>query len=303
MRMYFVLNSLLLALVPISAQAQTQISAPATAGPPQSKAGNDDEIVIRADRDKGGLSLVTRLRDMIDDSGASQLARFEASICPMVIGMPRDLTPIMTRIIRNNIVESGGEVGKPGCKVNAAAIFIDQPQELIIRLRKAEPEFFMNMTPREFGYFSAGRRAAYSWHTVNRYTKDGGFISGKAVRSDGSRLYTSVRDEMESGIVVIDRQATIGKSIRQLADFATMHLMVDVNWRARRMDQGSILALFNKRNSQPAQRMSAFDQNALRGFYLLRENNQFAASQRQNIARAIKRQEEGKPVVGTRPDK
>ena len=160
-----------------------------------------------------------------------------------------------------------------------------------------------NMPPREFAYFTERRRPVYSWHTVNKYSKDGALVTGPRVRSDGSRLYTSVRDEMESGIVVIDRQATIGKNLRQLADFATMHLMLDVNWRARRIDPESILALFQNRVPNPAPRMSSFDRNALRGFYLLRENNQTAANQRQNIARAIKRQEEGKQVVGKRPDR
>lgn len=297
-----ILGSLMLAALPLSvpasAQAPVQSQAQASAS-----TGRTDEIVVTADREKEGPSVITRLRDMIDESGTSQLARFEASICPMVIGMPRDLTAIITRIIRENIVAAGGEVGKPGCKVNAVAIFIDQPQQLVIRLRKAEPFFFMNMSPREFSFFSEGRRAVYSWHTVNKYTKDGGFVFGNEVRSNGSRLYTSVRDEMESGFVVIDRLATIGKNVRQLADFATMHLMLDVNWRARRIDQNSILALFQKRNSDPAPQMSSFDRNALRGFYMLKENNQTAANQRQNIARAIKRQEEAKPAVGTRPER
>ena len=267
-------------------------------------APRDTEIVVTANPEgEQAPSVVSRLRDMIDESGTSQLARFESSICPMVIGMPRDMTAIMTRIIRENIVEAGAEVGKPGCRVNAAAIFIDQPQLLVTRLHKSDPFFFLNMTPREFALFSERKRPVYSWHTVNKYTRDGVIVTGQAVRADASRLYTSVRDEMESGIVVVDRQATIGKSLRQLADFVTMHLMVDVNWRARRIDPNSILALFQRSQPEPVLRMSSFDRNALRGFYILRENNRTAAEQRQNIARTIRRQEEGKRPVGSQPER
>jgi hypothetical protein len=248
-------------------------------------------------------SVVSKLRQMIDETGDNQLARFEDEICPMVIGMPADLTVILTRIIRENIVAAGGTLGGENCKVNAAAIFIDQPQELILALRKSEPNFFMNMTPSEFRQFSAQRRPVYSWHTTNRYTRDGIQMDTVSRNAAATRLYSNVRSEMESGIVVIDRQATIGKSLRQLGDFATMHLMLDVNWRARRMEASSILSLFHGRNSAPPLRMSSFDRNALSGFYLQRENNYTASMQRQNIARSIERQEEGKPAVGTKDEK
>jgi hypothetical protein len=239
---------------------------------------------------------------MIDESSGDQLARFEAEICPVVIGMPADWTAILTRIIRENVVAAGGKIGREGCSVNAAAIFIDQPQELLWALNKEEPSFFMNMSPREFDQFSGPRRAAYSWHTSNTYTKDGAHMDKVTRFASATRLYTNVREEMESGLVVIDRRATIGKSLRQLADFATMHLMLDVNWRSPHMDRSSILSLFHSHDQGPPMRMSSFDRNALSGFYLQRENNRTADQQRQNIARAIERQEAGKPAVGTKKE-
>lgn len=260
----------------------------------------DDPIIVTGERpDQDQPSVVTRLRDMIDESDGEQLARFEDEICPMVIGMPADLTAIMTRVIRENVVEAGGKVGKAGCKVNAAAIFIDRPRDLILALHKSEPSFFMNMSPREFDLFSGRDVPVYSWHTANTYSRDGVAMYGKVRGAAATRLYTNIREEMESGLVVIDRQATIGKSLRQLADFATMHLMLDVNWRARRVDRGSILSLFELRDKAPL-RMSSFDRGALAGFYLQRENNRTASQQRQNIARSLKRLEEGKPAVGTK---
>lgn len=277
-----------LAIMPLASAAAAQQS--------------DEPIVVtgqRAGEDRP--SVVTRLRQMIDESDNEQLMRFEQEICPAVIGMPADFTAILTRMIRQNVVAVGGKLGGPGCKVNAANIFIDRPQELILALHKVEPSFFMNMSPRDFDQFSRRSVPVYSWHTSNRYTRDGVILSGQIVRgAAATRLYTNIRDEMESGLVVIDRQATIGKTLRQLADFATMHLMLDVNWRARRMDGSSILSLFHTRADLPP-RMSSFDRNALSGFYLQRENNRTAADQRENIARAIRRQEADKPAVGTKP--
>lgn len=268
-----------------------------------SGASSSEPIVVEGQRGtEDRPSVVTKLRRMIDESTGDQLARFEDEICPVVIGMPADWAAILTRVIRENIVATGGKLGRDGCSVNAAVIFIDQPQELLWALNKEEPSFFMNMSPREFDQFSGPRRAAYSWHTVNTYTKDGVHMDKVSRFASATRLYTNVREEMESGIVVIDRRATIGKSLRQLADFATMHLMLDVNWRSNQVDRSSILSLFHQHEAGPPLRMSSFDRNALSGFYLQRENNRTADQQRQNIARAIERQEAGKPAVGTKKD-
>lgn len=268
-----------------------------------SGASSSEPIVVEGQRGtEDRPSVVTKLRRMIDESTGDQLARFEDEICPVVIGMPADWTGILTRVIRENIVATGGKLGRDGCSVNAAVIFIDQPQELLWALNKEEPSFFMNMSPREFDQFSGPRRPAYSWHTVNTYTKDGVHMDKVSRFASATRLYTNVREEMESGIVVIDRRATIGKSLRQLADFATMHLMLDVNWRSNQVDRSSILSLFHQHEAGPPLRMSSFDRNALSGFYLQRENNRTADQQRQNIARAIERQEAGKPAVGTKKD-
>lgn len=283
MRLRVLVAGLSVATMSAPVRAQSQPPTPPNAEVP---------IVVTGERpDENAPSVVTRLRDMIEESDTAQLARFEASICPMVIGMPRDLTPIIARIIRANIVEAGGKVGTPGCKANAAAIFIDEPQQLVTQLYKADPSYFVSMTPRTFSYFAGRRRPVYSWHTTSVYAR-------KALMA--SRLYTPVEEEMDVGMVVIDRQATIGKSVRQLADFATLHLMLDINWRAPRHRRGSILALFDDRKTVP--RMSSFDRTALRAFYAVRDNNYAAAMQRQNIARAMRRIDQGKPPVGTQTD-
>ena len=103
---------------------------------------------------------------------AEQLARFEDDVCPLVAGMPRDWTAVLTRMIRDNVVAVGGKVGKPGCKYNAVVIFIDQPQELVKALAEAEPGFFA-MTPRELANFTATPRPVSSWHVTDTRDRDG----------------------------------------------------------------------------------------------------------------------------------
>jgi hypothetical protein len=265
---------------------------------------SQESVVVQGQR----RAVAQALRKLINPTESEQLARFEDEICPMVIGMPKDWTASLTRMIRDNVVAVGGKAGKPGCTVNAAVIFIDQPLELIKALAAEEPGFF-NLTPRQLQQFTSVQRPIASWHVTDMRGRDGEELaqmgtltdptsganlptSAKIVRqATDSRLVSNVRDDMLVGFVVFDRMATPGKTLRQLADVATMHLLLDINQRAGERDPGSILSLFEERAkgmAAPA-RLSRFDRGALRGFYTQRQNNRSARQQAENIAKAIEK--------------
>ena len=288
------------ALLSTPAAAQIGVRAStATAQPSQSRTGDNAEIVVKGEKKE----IAQALRQLIRPSGgAEQLARFEDDLCPLVAGMPRDWTQVLTRMIRANVVAVGGKVAKTKCRVNAVVIFIDQPLDLVKALAEAEPGFFA-MSPRELSQFTAAPRPVSSWHVTDTRDRDGqelgsvGSIGGspadaKIVRNaSASRLYSTIREDMLTGFVVIDRQATVGKSLRQLADLATMHLLLDVRQDAGVNDRSSILSLFEPRAEGVAgpRGFSNFDRGALTGFYTQRENNRSAAQQRSNIADAIRK--------------
>ncbi|WP_309602301.1 hypothetical protein [Sphingomonas sp.] len=301
--------SALIAAVTLATPVGAQIGVRASTAAPSGAQNNDDAIIVQGRKKE----LAQALRQLIKPSGgAEQLARFEEDVCPLVAGMPRDWTAVMTRMIRANIVAVGGKVARNEagrkCTVNAVVIFIDQPLELIKALAEAEPGFF-TMTPRELAQFTAAPRAVSSWHVTDTRDRDGQELAsmgsmtagsaGGSVPTDAkivrqasaSRLYSTIREDMLTGFVVIDRQQTIGKSLRQLADLATMHLLLDVKVDAGTRDPGSILSLFEPRGggALTPRGFSRFDKGALTGFYTQRENNRTAAQQRENIAEAIRR--------------
>lgn len=290
--------SLLAATAPAAAQIGVRAS---TAAEPQ-----EESVVVTGQR----REIAKALRKLIEPADSEQLARFEDEVCPMVIGMPRDWTASLMRMIRVNITAVGGKVGKPGCTVNAPIIFIDQPLELIRALAEEEPGFF-NLTPRELQQFIATPRPVSSWHVTDTRGRDGEQLgsvrsivdpssganlpassSAKVTRNfTAGRLVSPIREDMLVGFVVIDRLQTPGKSLRQLADLATMHMLLDINHDAGERDPGSILSLFEERAAgEPAPpRLSRFDRGALKGFYTQRENNRTARQQAENIARAIEK--------------
>ena len=93
------------------------------------------------------------------------------------------------------------------------------------------------------------------------------------------------------GVVVIDRQDGAGKTARQLADLATLHLLLDVRQDARESNPASILSLFDPRRAGtlPPAELTKFDRGLVQGLYTGRANNLSAGQQFTNIARAIAR--------------
>jgi hypothetical protein len=284
-------------LLGVAAPAPAQIGTRASSATSQSQDAKDDAIVVRGQKKK---AIAQALKQLIEPSErGEQLARFEDKVCPMVIGMPRDWTQKMTQMIRDNITAVGGKLEAPGCKPNALAIFIDQPNELVDALHEEEPHLF-NMTPWQFKQFAARPGPVWSWHVTDMRSRDGvqlgqGSMNGNdfaVVRgAAASRLYTNIREDMLAGFVVVDRPRTVGKTLRQIADLVTMHMLLEVKHDAAGKDMSSILSLFETRGEGQGapDRFSNFDRGALTGFYTQRENNRTATQQRENIAKSIQR--------------
>ena len=279
---------------PLAAQDRAATAQAAPANP---------DIVVQGSREE----LRTQLRQILD-TNQGQLARFESAFCPKVIGYPADWTGHLEKLIRANAAQAGMKVEPVGCRPTAMVIFIDDPQRLVTELRKAMPSLFDGYTSRELDLMTATRRPAYGWRTVEMVDKNGlvltsvGQINGEAAdakivrNANSSRVTSNVRYDILTSFTAIDIGKTPGHTLRQLADYATMNLMLDLSRDATRKAQPeSILALFEAASPEAApQQMSAMDKGALRGLYVQKNNNVSAAVQRGRIAKAMKEGAEGK---------
>ena len=271
----------------------------------------EDEIVVQGQR----LVVQKAIRHSVRDAGIEQLARFEEPICPHVTGLPQESAKAIDRILRDNVAALGGKSGKPGCAVNAVVVFDDQPLEFVKASARSQPAYFSSMTPREYDQFTARPRPVLSWHVTEIRDRDGKEMGDSdkasqmekigtalvtrsvAISADvnrqaaATRLYSNTRQDMTMGVVVIDRQESAGKSARQLADLATLHLLLDVRQDPPEPNHFSILSLFDPRagGALPPAEMTRFDHGMLRGLYTGRANNLSAGQQFSNIAKAVKR--------------
>lgn len=261
-------------------------------------APKEEQIVVQGERKE----VIQKIRQLIARNRSDQLARFEEKVCPMVIGMPRDYTATMTRLIRENIESVKAKADKPDCRPNALVIFIDRPVDLVKAIYKEDPAL-LNMAPRTADNFIRSAGPIMSWHVSEMMGADGedlqsGEIAGNTFpihrTVTTSMLNSGVAINMRLAMVVIEKPRTEGKTLRQLADLATMHMLLEVKQSAAVNDPNSILALFEPRvdGSAPPPRLSSFDRAALKGFYTQRDNDLSSRQQRLNIANTIKKESE-----------
>jgi len=82
-----------------------------------------------------------------------------------------------------------------------------------------------------------------------------------------SQISLPIRYDILSSVLIIDRKATIGLTLTQLADYAAMRTLT--NSRAGGPDNdGTILGLFNSAVDRRAAEMTMFDREYLRSVYI-----------------------------------
>lgn len=278
-------------VVPVASHAQTSAAAP----------GPDPAIVVEGR--KGEIR--NEIKNLLETDG-DQLARFETDFCPKVIGFDREWTPIVERLIRENVAEIGMEVEPEPCQPTAIVIFTFEPKELVEGLRTRMPGLFEGMNLPELDRLTAEKKGAYSWRAVDMRSREGiplqnvsaigGEMSNaKVVRNAvPSRLVRNVRFEIVNSYLVLDLERTPGMSLNQIAAFATMHLLLDLSEEAPDVSRSSsILRLFSGDNpeSLPPE-LSRFDRLMLEGLYQPKSNDLSAGQQRGRMAQHISKNED-----------
>lgn len=167
--------------------------------------------------------------DGIDDR---PLARFEDRLCPGVIGMQADYAAAVVTRIRENAQRLGLRVAPEGdCKANMIVAFLGDGQDYLQRLSRERGWMFESMDETEKRALLATTGPTRAWITTETRTRDGLWIGRRenlmdlpqaAMWSAHSKIYTPTREDITAAMVLIDRDAIEGRSITQLADYATL---------------------------------------------------------------------------------
>jgi hypothetical protein len=275
-----------------------------------------ETIVVEGQR----TTLTTMLRNVIAEAHTGQIGRFETKLCPRVIGLPADWTAYTEQMVRRNAEVAGLSMQTVDCHPNALVIFIDEPQRLVSELSKFEGGFFGHLDLHDKNRLIGKARPVYSWRVIDIKDRDGldlGVVKGIPVATSSnpgstggmptsfmpvnarivrnaraSHVGENTRQDILLSFAVIDKASAEGKTLRQLADIATLHLLLDIKMDSEaQAAKDSILSLFVPRSEGSAvpDRMSVVDKAMLAGLYKIKDNALNARDQRSKIASQIRK--------------
>ena len=250
----------------------------ADAGQQEAAPAADDNIVVTGERP--ARSEVTRQARDVTDIGSDvrdrPLARIEDRLCPGVLGLKQSGAELMIDRIRWNAERLHMWLADDtDCHPNLIVAFVEDGKAEIAALVEHQPWLFEDMTTAQRHALLATEGPVRVWTTSLTRTRDGMEIARRESLDNPpqvemwmahSKLYLTIREDITQTVVLFDRAAVHGKSIIQLADYATMRGFARTRPASGDAQFDTILALFDP-NHEPPQALTDFDQAYLTNLY------------------------------------
>lgn len=264
----------------------------------QAAAGQQDEIVIR-DRSLPDRKAAQTYVANISVRSDRQLARFHQPVCPSVIGLSRDYAAIIESRIREDAVAVKAPVAKSAkCAANLIVIVAGDGAALVRDMRVNRPGWLTGLSSADVDALTAPGPAR-AWGITSLRNEDGegvGAPRGATARDplgaapafrvrSASIVRQPNREDVEGSFVVFDQGATVGLSLRQIADYAAMRGLALTRSPAPGGATETILSLLDGVTTHP-RGLTATDTAYLRALYA-RDGFDGAVSERNAIARRI----------------
>lgn len=194
------------------------------------------EIVVEAQLEEVERKVETLTRRITRRPRTDKpISRRYSAICVGVHGMTESFAHVLIDRVEDNARELGIPVLGPGCQVNTLIAFASDSRAEIERLRKAEPWLFDTLLDYEYDRIMRGNGAVQAWQATEVKGADGKEFATMVVGNPprevqmnkqpfASNISQQLRVDIEGSIVVFDNAHVPGKSLQQLADYATMRL-------------------------------------------------------------------------------
>lgn len=243
----------------------------------------DETIVVEAERPRSPGDVKSLARAVGADIALDRpIARFVAPLCLEVVGLKDEHTAAFTQRVNDNARQAGVKIADDGCRPNAMIFFASDSLRQITELRKQNRYLFGEMPASEFRRLLASRDGVYAWK-INEVVGIGGMpLAGNSEFGNGimvnrtlevGRLNPPIRIVTNSSVVVIERSRIDGKTLEQLADYATMRLIAPTSELPAKAGAGpsTIMTLFSDLAQAPSG-LTPFDRAFLASVYDIRAN-------------------------------
>ena len=229
----------------------------------------------------------------VSPSAEGQLARLRAPVCPAVFGLPENYAERIVRRIRTVATNSGMETAEAGCTPNVTLIVANNSLSAVQEMQRLRPRLFNGVSNNELARLT-GRSPSpvRAWSLIEIRNEDGSEAQAGADDSsragrDGSANEMRVRSSsivnlstqrvITQSVVVMEEQATVGKTLNQLADYVTVRAISGARPGGDVTHGNSILSLFDAGAQAPAT-LTGLDLAYLRALQQVR-GNQRASTQ------------------------
>jgi len=268
----------LLAAIPAALLVSLPAAGQESEPPPAAREEGDDNIVVTGER-ATHREVSRQAREITDIGGGIRrhpLARIEDRLCPGVLGLKQAGAELMVDRIRWNAEKLGLWLADDtNCSANLIIAFVEDGQAALAALVDERPYLFDTMTRPERLAMLAEEGPVRVWTTAETRTRDGMPIEQHESLFDPpvvsmwmahSKIYLTIREDITQVVVLFDREGVRGKSIIQLADYATMRGFARTRPTDGDAALDTILALFDA-NHEPPPSLTDFDQAYLRSLY------------------------------------
>lgn len=220
------------------------------------------------------------------------IARFQDPVCVAVGGLSNKVSSEIAQRMLDDADSVGITLAGDHCRPNTMVLFVDDAHAEVAKMAKSNHRALLGVGLNARRALLKSEGPAFAWRLTEIRTRDG----ETSLPGDGpptfnvavaSRVVQPVRQDVVTAVLIVERKAVVGKTSRQLADYAALRLFAG----ARELPGGGLdtmLALFGGKAASPAQ-LTAFDRGYLRGLYT-GGANAFAYTQRGRMAGAIARE-------------
>lgn len=269
----------------LPAAAQDNEAAPAMEQEPVEAAAQDPTpvIVVTAEQEREAEQRVEKMtraitrRPRVD----KPIARQYGQICVGIVGLKSDLAVALGQRVYENARRLDIGVAPDGCQVNTLIAFVDDARAEVEDLRKSAPWLFETLLDYEYERVLRGNGGAHAWHSFQVKEADGKELAvievgdpPRQVQSgdpfNATRMAQQIRTDIIGSVVIIDRDRVPGKTIQQLADYASIRSFASVDDLSNGgpNDTPTILSLFEA-DGVNAEGLTEFDWSYLEALYRL----------------------------------
>ena len=202
------------------------------------------------------------------------LPRFTAPLCPAVSGLSDALADEIVARIRANAARVEVPLARPRCAANLLVAFAEDGRSVLADLQRRHPKVFGLLDEAERGELTAEATPVRVWNVVETRWANGAPLPtwrGKpqvpSARGQANRLLLPTRKDIDFALVVFDREAVLGMSAVQLADYATMRGLSYTRPASGDGPMATILALFEHEEDRGPAELTSFDLGYLRSVY------------------------------------